>query len=85
MDGTSSDNEDGRFFSNEEGGHNVENFILCSIANHACSPLLQGFLHEEELCKVAATCHFSLGVSFLCQGWVERSLSFSDLWSVFAH
>ena len=42
---------------------NVENLVLCSLAHHACSPLLQGFLHEEELCKVALTCHFSLDVA----------------------
>ena len=42
-------------------------FMLCSFGHHACSPLLQEFLHEEELCKVAQTCHFSLDVIFLCQ------------------
>ena len=45
-------------FSSEEGEHNVKNFLLCSSAHPACSPLLQGFLHEEELYKVALTCHF---------------------------
>ena len=35
--------------SDEEGGHNVENIMLCSFAHHACSPLLQGFVYEEEL------------------------------------
>ena len=62
---TSSDAEDGRTCSDEEGEHNVENFMLCSFAHHACSPLLQGFQHEEELCNVALTCHFSLDVSGL--------------------
>ena len=56
------------FSSDEEGEHNVENIMLCSFAHHACSPLLLGFLHEEEMCKVAVTCHFSLDVIFLCQG-----------------
>ena len=37
--------------SEEEGEHNVENFMLCSSAHHACSPLLQGSLHQEELCE----------------------------------
>ena len=56
------------FSSDEEGGeHNVEHFLLCSFAHPACSPLLQGFLHEEELCKVALTCHFSFSEIFLCQ------------------
>ena len=54
-------------FTNEEGEHSVENFMLCSCAQHACSLLLQGFLHEEELCKVALTCRFSLDVLYLCQ------------------
>ena len=64
-DGTSSDAEDGLFSSDEEGEHNVKSFMLCSFAHQACSPLLQGFLHEEELCKAALACHFSLDV-FLC-------------------
>ena len=40
----SSDAEDDRSVSDEEGEHNVENFILCSFAHHACSPLLQKYL-----------------------------------------
>ena len=36
---TSSDDEDGRSVSDEEGEHNVENVTLCSFAHHACSPL----------------------------------------------
>ena len=35
----------------------VEKFMLCSFAHHACSALLQGFSHEEELCKVTETWH----------------------------
>ena len=42
-----------------EGEHNVE-FVLSSLAHHACSPLAR-FLHEEELCKVALTCQLLLG------------------------
>ena len=61
------DTENGRFSSDGEGEHNVENFMLCSFAHHACSPLLQGCLHQEELCKAALTCHFSLDVISLCQ------------------
>ena len=64
----SSDAEDDFFSYDEEGEHNVENFMLCSFAHHACSLLLQGSLHEEELGKVALTCHFSLDVIFLCEG-----------------
>ena len=41
---------------------NVENFMLCSFLHFACSPVLQAFLHEDEMCKVA--CHFSLDVLF---------------------
>ena len=52
--------------SDEEGDHNVECFMLCSYVHHACSLLLQGFLHEEELRKVALTCHFASEVIFLC-------------------
>ena len=40
MQGMSSDAEDDLFSSDEEGEHNVENFMLCSLAHHACSPLL---------------------------------------------
>ena len=39
------DTEEGRNSSDDEGEHNVENFMLCSFAYHACSALL----HEEEL------------------------------------
>ena len=46
----------------EEGEHNVENIMLCYFAHHACSPLLQGFVHEAKLCKVALTCRFALDV-----------------------
>ena len=59
------DTEDGSNFSDEEGEHNVENSMLCSFA-HACSPLLQKYLHEEELCE-ALTCHFSFDVLYFCQ------------------
>ena len=58
MEGMSSEDEDHLFSSDEEGEHNVENIMLCSFAHHACSPLLQGFLYEEE----------ALDVIFLCQG-----------------
>ena len=47
--------------------HTVENFVLCSFAHHVCSPLLQGDLREEELCKVTLTCRFALDVIFLSQ------------------
>ena len=63
----SSDGEDDLLSSDEDGEHNVENIMLCSFAHHACSPLLQGFLHEEEPCMVAVTCHVSLDVMFLRQ------------------
>ena len=53
--------EDDSSVSDEEGGHNVENFMLCSSAHHACSPLLQGSLHEEEPCQVALTCQCFVG------------------------
>ena len=45
-----------------------EHFVLCSVAQHACSPLLQGGLQEEEeVCKVALACHFALDVILPCQ------------------
>ena len=37
--GMSSDAEDDFFSTDKEGEHNVENFLLCSCAHHACSPL----------------------------------------------
>ena len=52
----------------EDGWHNLENIMLCSFAHHACSPLVKGFVHEAELCKVALTFRCALGVTFLCQG-----------------
>ena len=64
--GMSSDDEKDIFSSDEEGEHNVENFLMFSLAHPSCSPLMQGFLHEDELCKVALTCHFFSDVIFLC-------------------
>ena len=54
-EGISSDVENDLLFSEEESEHIVENFMLCSFAHLACSPLVQGFQHTEELCKVALT------------------------------
>ena len=62
MEGLSSDDEHDLFSSDEEGARNVENFLLCSFAHPACSPSMQGFLLEEELCKVALVCHFSVRI-----------------------
>ena len=45
----SSEDEDDFFSFDEEGEHHVENIMCCSFAHHACSPLLRGFLHEEDL------------------------------------
>ena len=63
----SSDTADGESLSGEDGEHRVERLVLCSLVNCKCSPLLQGFLHEEELCLVALTCHCSLDVWFLSE------------------
>ena len=54
--------------SDEEGENHDENIMLCSFAHHGCRPLLQGFVYEEELCKVALTYRFAFDVIFLCQG-----------------
>ena len=47
MEGLSLDAHDDFLFADEEGEHNVENFMLCSFVHHACNPLLQGFLHHD--------------------------------------
>ena len=62
MEGMPSDDENDRLSSDEEGEHNAENFS--SFAHPASSPLLQGFLHKEELCQVALT---SVDVIFHCE------------------
>ena len=41
MKGTSSDTEDGKSFSDEDGEHSAENFMLCLLAHPASSPLLR--------------------------------------------
>ena len=61
LEGVSSDNENDS--TDEESEHSVENFLLYL----ACSPLLRCSPHEEELCKMALTCHFSSDVIVLCQ------------------
>ena len=53
--------EDDRSSADEEGEHNVESFMLCSVVHPACSQLLQGFLKEEELCKVVSDMPFFVG------------------------
>ena len=40
------------------------------LAVRACT----GFLHEEELGKVALICHVSSDVIFLCQGLKARAI-----------
>ena len=52
---TARDAEDRESFSDEDDEHSVENFMLCSSVHLACSPILEAFVHEEELCKVALT------------------------------
>ena len=47
---------------------------MCGAAVRSCKDLL-----EEELCKVALTCYFSLDVLYLCQEWVVLFLEFSEL------
>ena len=42
----------------------MENIMLCSFAHPECSPHLQGFLHEGELCRVVLACHCPLDVLF---------------------
>ena len=83
MEEMCSDAEDDRFPSDEEGEHNVERIVLCWFAHHDCSPPLQGFLHGEELGKVALPCHFFVGRDLPLSG-LSRSLflEFSDLWSM---
>ena len=67
MEGMSLDAEDDLFSSDVEGGHNVENIMLCSFEHHGCSPLLQGFLHDEELCKSGSDLSLALDVIFPCE------------------
>ena len=43
------DAEDGRSLADEEGKHNVENFMLCSFSHFACSLFMQVFFHEEDV------------------------------------
>ena len=51
--------------------------MLRSFAHLACSPFLQAFLYEEEVCKAALTCHISLDVLYLFQDSAENgSLGF---------
>ena len=70
MEGMSSDDEN-YLFSSDKGGWAQYGELLAVLLLRILRAvqLLQGFLHEEELCKVALTCHFSLDVIFLCEDW----------------
>ena len=45
----------------------MESMLLHSCAHYDHSPLLQAYLLDEELCKVALTCCFALDVISLRQ------------------
>ena len=71
MDEMSSDDNNNFLSSDEECEHNFfskkkKNFMLCSFAHPACSPLLK-VSYTKKRCEVALTCHFSLDMIFLCQ------------------
>ena len=64
----SADAEDGVFSSEEEGGHKVETFVLCSFATSCVQSALARSLARRKSCAMATlTCHFSLEVIFLCE------------------
>ena len=67
----SSQGEEDAFSTDEENGHNMENFAMCSFAHHASSPRLQGLLKEEELCNAALACDFALDVFVPLSGLTE--------------
>ena len=50
------------------GEHSVENSVLCSCAHHACSPLLQRFLHEEEQCSARSDMSLLFGCDLHLSG-----------------
>ena len=68
FDGISSNAEDDLFSSGEDGEHNVDSFMRCSSAHHACSPFLQGFLHEEDLMCGGSDTSLLLGCGLLLPG-----------------
>ena len=60
----------------------MENILWCSLANHACSPLLQEYVYEEELCRVALTCRLALDVICLMSRPCDRGLTaVKEIWS----
>ena len=56
----------------EEGEHNAWNQMLEHCAHHAWSPALQRCLHEEDLRKVALSCHFALHVISACEARARK-------------
>ena len=58
------DNEAG---SSEDEKHNAWDQMLELFAHHACSPVLQRCLQEEDVWKAALSCHFALDVFSMCE------------------
>ena len=64
----SSDAEDDFFSSDEEDEAQCGELHAVLVCASCLQSSLQRSLHEEELSKVALTCHFSLDVIFLLSG-----------------
>ena len=65
--------------------HSVENSVLCLCAHHACSPLLQRFLHEEEQCSARSDMSFLFGCDLHLSGLnVDLNLESSVLLPIVA-
>ena len=56
MEGASADAENGGSSSDEDGEHMWTMSCCRSFAHRTCSPFLQGFVHEEELCTLLVGC-----------------------------
>ena len=57
--------------SNVEEEHNAWNHILDLFTLQVCSPALQQYLQEEEVCKVTSSCNFAVDVIYMSMAGFE--------------
>ena len=69
----------------EEKLDNTENHLLESLMFPGCSPAIQCWMRQEEVCLAALSCHFALDVIFLSlEHWSREEEDDRWVWVAFA-